>query len=340
VLTGVAAEPLRRYFHPVIRAGDLTGVHRVELLGVAYAIWRDPSGDLVGTEDHCPHREAPLSIGTYLNGVVNCAYHGWCFGAGGRCVEVPSAHPGAPIPPKAHLATVRTVERYGMIWICPGNPEAGIPDVEEEHDASFRRINIEVQTWNVSVARMVDNFLDYSHFPYVHRASFGAATDSEVATIALEQLGDFFGYRYSVEAANPEEARSASGTAESVVAREMSTGFSLPFTVRSTIAYASGLRHVLLLCSTPIDELRSSFTFVVWRNDGEGRADEEVIAFDRQIGEEDRVMLERIPGAMPLEQTSLVSVQADRPSVEWRRQLRAIVGTGDPAVVRQISPAR
>jgi hypothetical protein len=100
----------------------------------------------------------------------------------------------------------------------------------------------------------------------------------------------------------------------------MSTGFTLPLTVRSTIRYEDGLEHILLLCSTPIDDDHAYFTFVVWRNDDFSIDGDEVIAFDRAIGEEDRKMLERVPGSLPLGQTDLASVQADRGSVEWRRQ--------------------
>ena len=45
------------------------------------------------------------------------------------------------------------------------------------------------------------------------------------------------------------------------------------------------------------------------------------MAFDRAIGAEDKAMLEQVPGPMPLGQTDLVSVQSDKPSVEWRRRL-------------------
>jgi hypothetical protein len=38
-------------------------------------------------------------------------------------------------------------------------------------------------------------------------------------------------------------------------------------------------------------------------------------------GAEDKVMLEQVPGVMPLDQTTLVSVQADKCGVEWRRKL-------------------
>jgi hypothetical protein len=52
---------------------------------------------------------------------------------------------------------------------------------------------------------------------------------------------------------------------------------------------------------------------------------DEVIAFDRAIGAEDKKMLERVPGVLPLDQQATVSVQSDKPSVEWRRQLAAML---------------
>jgi len=128
-----------------------------------------------------------------------------------------------------------------------------------------------------------------------------------------------------VVARNPDEAQITSGSSEPVVGRVMSTGFCLPLTVRSTVAYESGLEHILLLVSTPIDEVTSYFTFVVWRNDDFDVPGDEVIEFDKAIGEEDRVMLERLIGEMPLGQTALVSVQADKASVEWRRRFAAML---------------
>jgi hypothetical protein len=105
----------------------------------------------------------------------------------------------------------------------------------------------------------------------------------------------------------------------------MSTGFTLPFAVRSTICYDTGLRHVLLLLATPIDDVTSRFTFVVWRNDDDAVDAEAVLRFDLAIGAEDQTMLERIGGVLPLEPTALVNVQGDRCSVEWRRRLALLL---------------
>jgi hypothetical protein len=41
-------------------------------------------------------------------------------------------------------------------------------------------------------------------------------------------------------------------------------------------------------------------------------------------------MLERLRGPLPLDSTGLVSVQADKASVEWRRRLRLLLDGAPP----------
>ncbi|MGI9606239.1 MAG: Rieske 2Fe-2S domain-containing protein [Acidimicrobiales bacterium] len=319
---------LRAHWYPVAESTDVDdGVLGVRLLGEAYALWRSTNGEIEAAPDRCPHREAPLTIGHVVDGLLSCAYHGWTFGDGGTCVEVPSSGSDAPVPKSAHLACVHVREQFGLVWLCPGEPAGSIPGMRWEGDPAFRRINSGVEVWNTAATRMVDNFLDISHFPWVHVGTFGAGQSTEVPKIELEQLDDeFFGYSYEVDANNPDEAELISGSDESVVHRWMSSGYALPLLVRSTIRYADGLEHILLLCSTPIDDDSSYFTFVVWRNDDFSIDGQEVITFDRAIGAEDKAMLEQVQGPLPLGQTDLVSVQSDKPSVEWRRRFLELLG--------------
>ncbi len=334
-------DELRHYWYVVAEAHDLDAsdagtsdsgytAHAtvplgVRLLGVDYVVWRSSNGELVAAPDRCPHRESPLSIGTVTDGCLTCPYHGWRFGDGGACVEVPSSGAGRPVPPKAHLPAVHVREQYGLVWICPGEPRADIPTMEAENDPAYRRINSGVDRWTTSATRMTDNFLDISHFPWVHKGTFGIQDNQDVPKIELEPLDDeFYGYQYDVEVANAAGAKS-SGIDAPVITRRMTTGFNLPFTVRSTIHYETGLDHLILLCSSPIDDVTSYFTFVIWRNDDFSVPGEDVISFDRAIGAEDKVMLERVPGVLPLDQLATVSVQSDKPSVEWRRQLAALL---------------
>lgn len=293
----------------------------VRVLSSEYVLWRDPSGAVVAAIDRCPHREAPLSAGTVDNGCLTCCYHGWTFGEAGRCVDVPSTRPGVPPPTTAHLDVLPVRERFGLVWMSPGSPSGDICAVGEDDDPGFRRINTGIETWQTHVTRMVDNFLDVAHFPWVHRGTFGDDQDPVAPTFDIVDLDvDFVGYRYHVDVA---------GADGSTVHRDMTTGFHLPFTVRSTIHHSTGseagLDHVLLLCSTPVDHEQSLFTFVVWRNDDGSVPGDEVVAFDREIGKEDRRMLERVPGVLSLDPRATISVQSDRASVEWRRRLRSLI---------------
>ena len=323
-------EALRHHWHAVAESTDLgmPGAEAplgVRLLGADYVVWRAPDGQIVAAPDRCPHRESPLSLGTVAGGCLVCPYHGWTFGADGACVLVPSSGVGKPVPPKAHLPVIGAREAYGLVWLCPDEPHGDLPLISQDADPAYRRINSGVDRWASSCTRMTDNFLDIAHFGWVHRDTFGRDELFEVPKIDLEELDDgWYGYGYEVEVGN-EMGATTSGATSATVHRRMTTGMHLPFTVRSTIHYQSGLDHIILLCSSPIDDVTSYFTFVVWRNDDFSVPAEEIIAFDRAIGAEDKRMLERVPGVLPLDQQATASVQADKASVEWRRRLAALV---------------
>lgn len=321
-------EQLLGYWYPVARSADVIDTPvSVQLLGRKLAVWRGADGAVSALPDRCPHREAKLSGGFLRDGCLVCPYHGWEFDASGRCTRVPSSAEGVPVPPKAHLQACHSQDRYGLVWVCLGEPKAEIPYMKWEDDPRFRRLNTPVDVWKVSATRMVDNFLDITHFPFVHLGSFGRSQDTTVPKVELGALDDhFFGYSYDVTANNSSVGSVASGQASDVVHRRMSSGFNLPFICRSTIEYDTGLSHILLLVSTPIDDVTSYFTFVVWRSDDFSVPSDEVLRFDMLIGSEDKKMLETFDTVLPLDQTSLVSVQADKCSVEWRRQLVQLMG--------------
>ncbi len=323
---------LARHWHAVARSSDLaaTPLSR-RLLERDLVLYRASDGGVVAAPDRCPHREAPLTLGCVDDGKLRCAYHGWEFGAAGALVKVPSALPGVPVPPTGSLKPFHVQERYGLVWVCLDEPEADVPCISHDSRPEFRRINNPVQHWTTSAMRLSDNFMDYTHFPFVHTGTFGTNLDPVVPRFEIEQLDDgWCGYQYEVDVDNPDTAQAISGQTAKVLHRRMSTAFTLPFAVRSTIHYETGLEHILLLLAAPIDDVNCYFTFVVWRNDDFSVSAEEVIAFDRAIGEEDRRMLERIPGVLPLSQTGVVSVQADKGSVEWRRRFAALLESGRP----------
>jgi len=93
------------------------------LWGEPLVLFRDPAGEAVCVRDVCPHRSAPLSMGDVSQGTLTCFYHGWSFGAGGKCVNVPTIPAERRPNLEAMCADAYAVaEREGALWVWRGNP--------------------------------------------------------------------------------------------------------------------------------------------------------------------------------------------------------------------------
>lgn len=91
-----AGELLRRYWHVVAAAGELSEqkpVKAVKLLGEELVLYRDKAGRYGLVGEHCPHRAASLAFGRVDEEGIRCPYHGWKFDAGGTCLEQPAEPP-------------------------------------------------------------------------------------------------------------------------------------------------------------------------------------------------------------------------------------------------------
>ena len=80
--------------------------HR-RILGDQILLARDEKNVAHALRDRCPHRSAPLHLGTHCGSSVQCGYHGLTFGFDGRSTldgvsaeEVGAAHAG-----RVHLAS-------------------------------------------------------------------------------------------------------------------------------------------------------------------------------------------------------------------------------------------
>ena len=89
-------ELLRRYWHPVAVAGELTEekpIKAVKILNEELVVYRDKAGKYGLVGEHCPHRLASLAYGRVEKEGIRCRYHGWKFDATGRCLEQPAEPP-------------------------------------------------------------------------------------------------------------------------------------------------------------------------------------------------------------------------------------------------------
>jgi len=92
------------------------------LWGEPLVLYRDEDGEVVCVRDVCPHRSAPLSMGDVKDGVLRCFYHGWGYGADGKCVSVPTMGSDASKSPSgSDCNNFATVELDGMLWVWRGH---------------------------------------------------------------------------------------------------------------------------------------------------------------------------------------------------------------------------
>src|SRR5271155_746726 len=95
------------------------------LLGLDLVLWRSREG-IRCWRDLCIHRGAKLSLGRLCADRVVCPYHAWEYSSNGQCVLMPS-NPNQPPPAKARAETYQAREKYGMVWVCVGEPLSDIP---------------------------------------------------------------------------------------------------------------------------------------------------------------------------------------------------------------------
>ena len=128
--------------------------------------WRDADGEVHVWEDLCIHRGARLSKGFIHNDRVICPYHGWNYDRSAQCVLMPAAASEKPLK-KARAIAHQATERYGLVWACLGTPAYAIPAFPEWDDARYKKVSCGPYRFR-SGYRAVENFVDPSHFPYVH----------------------------------------------------------------------------------------------------------------------------------------------------------------------------
>ena len=166
---------------PILRPGKRKPVR---LLEHDVVIWRNQDG-VHAWQDLCVHRGSKLSFGRVVNDCLACPYHGWEYDSSGQCVRIP-AHPGQPPPARAHTTVYPVKERYGLVWVCLGNPAQDVPAFPEWEDASFSKIPAGPYLYRAHGPRVVENFLDVAHFPFVHMGYLGDPSQTEIGDYEAE----------------------------------------------------------------------------------------------------------------------------------------------------------
>lgn len=150
------------------------------LLGDKLVMYRTGAGEAVVLEDRCPHRFAPLSLGRVIGDNIQCGYHGFQFGADGRCSLIPQVE---KVPEKIRVRKYPTIERFGWIYVWMGEAE----EADESKLPPYHMMGEdgwvgsgETLKVNANYQLVRDNLLDLSHTKYVHLKTLGVDAADEV----------------------------------------------------------------------------------------------------------------------------------------------------------------
>jgi len=91
------------------------------------------------------------------------------------------------------------------------------------------------------------------------------------------------------------------------------------------ISYPDGLTHSIFTAATPVSDRTSQIVQFCVRNDTEADVSaEDIVAFDRQVVLESRVVLETTNCDTPLDVTVERHMPSDRPGIVMRRKLLSL----------------
>lgn len=127
-------ELMRRYWLPVGYSWEYEPEgqpQRVRVLGEDLVVWRGADGAPAFVQSNCPHRGAGFFYGRNEGSGLRCAYHGWKFDAGGRCVEMPNEPAESNFESKVRIKAYRGADYGGVVWVYMGPDQERPPEIPQ-----------------------------------------------------------------------------------------------------------------------------------------------------------------------------------------------------------------
>jgi phenylpropionate dioxygenase-like ring-hydroxylating dioxygenase large terminal subunit len=304
-------------WHPVASGAEVGGAPvAARLLERELVLWREPAAGVQAWADRCPHRGTRLSLGRMVAGRLECAYHGWQFGAGGACAAIPALPDFTPGP--AHAAQAyEAAEAHGVAWVRLEPSAAPLPAID---GAPGRCIVSGPHDVATSAPRVVENFLDMSHFPFVHEGLLGDRGHAGVPHYDVTLTPDGRPVAPAYRAWQP-QGRAGAAQGAWVDYRYEVLGPYAAVLFKQADAAAPREAYALWIC--PIAPEASRVWFTHFTSD-EHTPEAELRAFQDRIFVQDRPVIEsQQPRRLPLSGGEAHSA-ADRLAVAYRRYLRAL----------------
>jgi len=119
---------------------------------------------LTACEAPCPHLGAHLGAGNVVGESLRCAFHGFEFNTGGRCVSTPYGP-----APRARLTTLAVQEAHDLILLPHGlRPDECLPAVPQR-DHQWRPTLMRCWRFRGHPQEVTENAVDLGHLKVLHR---------------------------------------------------------------------------------------------------------------------------------------------------------------------------
>jgi len=295
-------------------------LHPARVLGQDVVLWRTGDG-LRAWKDLCMHRGAKLSLGSVVpspNGAcVACPYHGWEYNSAGQCVRIP-AHPEQAPPARARVETFEVREKYGLIWICLGEPSGDIPKFPEGETAGFRSVFTGPYEFRAQGPRIIENILDLAHLPIAHAGMLGDPAKAEIGeySVTTDAQG-VVAHDIPIWQPDPD----GTGRAAKV---HYTFWVERPLTTRLTKSHPTR-QFAILATVTPVDAENSIAWIVIAMNYAHDVPEKELREFqDRVTAQDVRIVNSQRPELLPLDLQSELHLRSDQIAIAYRRWLKQL----------------
>jgi phenylpropionate dioxygenase-like ring-hydroxylating dioxygenase large terminal subunit len=217
--------------------------------------------------------------------------------------------------------TLPTRERYGYLWTTLGSPATDLLPIPEADEPDRRVIVCGAISVKTSGLRIVENFLDMAHFPFVHTDILGAEPHTEVLHYTTEIRRDVDEvWATNCQFFQPQAALSATGGIMTQYMYRVANPFAT--ILYKTCPNAANRWDVICLFVQPLDPDRCRAHPVMFLIDDVSPLTD-LIHFQQLIFLQDRIILEnQRPALLPLEPRAEIPTRADASSIAYRRWLK------------------
>jgi 5,5'-dehydrodivanillate O-demethylase oxygenase subunit len=165
-------ELLRRYWHPVAAAGELTEqqpIRPVKILGEELVAYRDKQGKYGLVGEHCPHRLASLAYGRVDDEGIRCPYHGWKFDSTGKCLEQPAEPAASTFKDRIQHVAYPVETLGGLIFAYLGpKPQPLLPRWDVLVWENGKRWIVKESIIDCNWLQPMENSVDPAHLFWLH----------------------------------------------------------------------------------------------------------------------------------------------------------------------------